>query len=59
MGRESGEASRVRPRTKHRRIPVWQELLKIAHAIPKADLHKLPTDLSVRHDYYLFGDRLG
>ena len=35
--------------------PVWEELLHIARTIPEADLHKLPTDISVNHDHYLYG----
>lgn len=35
--------------------PVWEELLRIARTIPEADLHKLPTDMSVNHDHYLYG----
>jgi hypothetical protein len=35
--------------------PVWEELLRIARAIPESDLHKLPTDMSVNHDHYLYG----
>jgi hypothetical protein len=58
-GLRRGPEVTLRPRTKRDRIPVWDKLLKIAHDIPKADLHKLPTDLSARHDHYLFGDRLG
>jgi hypothetical protein len=62
-----GERSSVRPNRQKRtrrgtRVsrarksgPVWQELLRIARAIPGSDLHKLPTDLSVNHDHYLYG----
>ena len=35
--------------------PVWEELLRIARTIPESDLHKLPTDISVNHDHYLYG----
>ncbi len=44
-------------RAKRRRAPIWEELLRIAKAIPKADLHKLPTDLAAHHDHYLYGSR--
>jgi hypothetical protein len=45
-------------RAKRPRAPIWKELLEIARAIPKADLHKLPTDLATHHDHYLYGGRL-
>lgn len=45
-------------RGKRRLVPIWEELLSIAKAIPKADLHKLPTDLAAYHDHYLYGSRL-
>ncbi|MDN5942077.1 MAG: hypothetical protein L0H94_09370 [Nitrospira sp.] len=35
--------------------PVWEELLRITQTIPESDLHKLPTDMSVNHDHYLYG----
>jgi hypothetical protein len=45
--------SRTRKARPH--APIWEEILKIAHAIPPGDLHKLPTDLAVNHDHYLYG----
>lgn len=37
--------------------PVWEEILRIARAIPEPDLHKLPTDLAAHHDHYLYGSK--
>ena len=61
-----GNRTHTRPRrvrttsiqAKRQLVPIWEELLRIARAIPKADLHKLPTDLAAHHDHYLYGSRL-
>jgi hypothetical protein len=35
--------------------PIWDEILAIACQIPAPDFEKLPTDLSAKHDHYLYG----
>jgi hypothetical protein len=52
-GVRTRSASRARRGRAH--APIWEEILKIAHSIPKGDLHKLPTDLAANHDHYLYG----
>jgi hypothetical protein len=37
--------------------PIWDEILAIACQIPAPDFEKLPTDLSAKHDHYLYGSR--
>jgi hypothetical protein len=54
----AGGARRAPSRARLRRVPIWKELLRIAKSIPKADLHKLPTDGDEHHDHYLYGSRL-
>ena len=50
------KAARKRASPKRsRREAIWEEIRTIAQAIPKADLHKIPTDLSANHDHYLYG----
>jgi len=41
-----------------RHAPIWEEILRNGRDVPEADLHKLPTDLALHHDRYLYGSRL-
>ena len=35
--------------------PVWEEVLEIGASIPQREWEKVPTDLSINLDYYLYG----
>jgi len=35
--------------------PVWEEVLEIGASIPLEEWEKVPTDLSVNLDHYLYG----
>lgn len=35
--------------------PFWEEILEISAAVPREEWEKLPTDLAVNLDHYLYG----
>lgn len=35
--------------------PIWERIADIVASIPPEELEKLPTDLAVNHDHYLYG----
>jgi hypothetical protein len=35
--------------------PVWEEVLEIGASIPMEEWEKVPTDLSINLDHYLYG----
>lgn len=35
--------------------PFWERILELGASIPKEELEKVPTDLSINLDHYLYG----
>jgi len=35
--------------------PLWKQIVKIGAEIPIEEWEKLPTDMSINHDHYLYG----
>ena len=56
MSQRRAKASLSRKGKRH--APIWEEIPRISRDVPEADWHKLPTDLAVHHEHYLYGSRL-
>lgn len=35
--------------------PLWQIAVELGRSIPEAEWEKLPKDLAINHDHYLYG----
>ena len=49
------ESGREQPAPASADKPVWERILERTADIPEEEWEKLPTDLAVQHDHYLYG----